>query len=1377
MRPGLWTQVTPSAYVHEREALDFLRRHIPDREPFRVWANFTFVDRQGRLNEVDCFVVTPTACFLVEIKSHPGRIDGDFGQWTWITPEGRRRSMDNPLPAAETKAKALKDLLARQPAVRAAEARRQLPFFRSAVFLSAEQLTCTLAGPAREGIFQRDLPEDERVPDHRLPGVVATLTAVDPRARTRVDRPTSHTIAQAMGEAGIRESIATRRIAGYELTQLIEDGDTWQDYVAENIAMRDEVRRIRLFPAGEAVTSEEREDLVRSAEREYRLLRDVEHPGVARPLAFHEHERGPALVYPYQAEARRLDLWLADEGQRLDLSDRLDLVRQLGEALRAAHRLGLYHRGLAPRHCSVLTVHDRASLVIRDWPTAARRLATSLGGTTGPSRLAERTSGDALLYLAPEIAAGVMQAEALPADIYGLGAVAVFLLTGQAPAPDLDSLHAALDEHGSLSLALLADGIPSDLEFLVEVATQVDPSDRPLNVDEFLGYLDGAFQELTKPAEADPLDAAKGDQLTGGYVVDRRLGSGSTGVVLLTRRDGREEVLKIARDRDAEDRLRVEDDVLRGLRHPGVIQSYGLDEIGGRLVLRLEPAATTLSRRIQEDGPAGLELLQRFGGDLLDVLVHLDQEGIAHRDVKPDNLGLVRRGRNHELHLVLFDFSLSRVDPADLRAGTSAYLDPFLSARPTRRWDAQAERYAAAVTLHELATGRRPVWGDGETDPQYLDDEVARIATEVLDPTVRTRLGAFFGRALQRDPARRFDTAAQMRREWERAFEGLAADGDAVVGGVPAEEVDLTAATLDTVVVDLGLAGRVVAALERIGVTTLGDLQGIPGADLRRLPGVGAATRKEISHLTRRLAELLPPSDVPTSDDSHISIDRLAELLLPRASGDDATRGVLTAVLGLDVVDRGPWPSTRAVAEALDVPREGVAEALAAGRQRWRRRPEVTALRNDLVELLRGRAGVAGVDELGAALLASRGSLSGRAERVRRAGAAVRAAVEVEAALDSPRMVARRLGERTLLLLDGPAGGDEGEVHDADLVREAAALLGEMADEIAVARPLAPPEQVLARLRDVVLPAGAPALPDARLVRVAAAASAGSAVSSRLEIYPVRMLAARALEEAGAALLDRGGLERCQLRQRVRARFPESEPLPESNAALDELVLGAGLGLVLSGSRYRLQGLGSLVTSATTGWTSTSYASPGAREEALGDLEARLDRLSAQGGFCVLTADAGRLSAVAHAVRRHLGAAHLDLDALLVAAMRAEAERAKADWQRILVADAAPDGPHLAVRTLAGRAEPILRERLLAVEGALVVTGLGLLARYDRLGLIEGLRDLLTRSASEQPLRSLVVVVPGVDPAAPPTIDRHPIPVVTANQWAHVPSAWLAMTA
>src|SRR5207244_5991958 len=112
--------------------------------------------------------------------------------------------------------------------------------------------------------------------------------------------------------------------------------------------------------------------------------------------------------------------------------------------------------------------------------------------------------------------------------------------------------------------------------------------------------------------------------------------------------------------------------------------------------------------------------------------------------------------RGDQLHLVLFDFSLSRTPPEAIAAGTIPYLDPFIKLRKPPRWDLQAERFAAAMTLYEMTTKDLPKWGDGRSDPAVVDQEVT-LDVGRFDPNLRDEMVQFFSRALRRSADDRFD--------------------------------------------------------------------------------------------------------------------------------------------------------------------------------------------------------------------------------------------------------------------------------------------------------------------------------------------------------------------------------------------------------------------------------------------------------------------------------------------------------------------------------------------------------------------------------------------------------------------------------------------
>jgi hypothetical protein len=98
----------------EREAIEFLKQALPDSEPYRLWALVDLVDPTGRRHEIDALVLGYHALYLVEIKSHPGKISGDAIDWVFELPGGRRSLRENPMKATALKARVLASMLERQ---------------------------------------------------------------------------------------------------------------------------------------------------------------------------------------------------------------------------------------------------------------------------------------------------------------------------------------------------------------------------------------------------------------------------------------------------------------------------------------------------------------------------------------------------------------------------------------------------------------------------------------------------------------------------------------------------------------------------------------------------------------------------------------------------------------------------------------------------------------------------------------------------------------------------------------------------------------------------------------------------------------------------------------------------------------------------------------------------------------------------------------------------------------------------------------------------------------------------------------------------------------------------------------------------------------
>ncbi len=1398
-----WQAVTDSAFPWERDALAFVRDRLPDHEPYRAWANFEFIADDGSINEVDLLALTPKGFYLVEIKSRPGTVEGDQGTWVWRG-DGRPQTVDNPLLLANRKAKKLVSLLRRQPALRKAAS----PFLEAQVFLSHEDVDCRLTDDLRNHVHCRD----EGKGRNERPGIVAALTrhSAGTPHRARIDRPMAKAVSRAMQEAGIRPSQGKHRVGDYRLDALLFEGPNYQDWTARHAAIEGEHARVRIYAIPPDASDDERAALQRAAQREYQILSDVRHDGILAAKAYTEHVRGPALVFEHREDSQRFDHWLAEHGTRLDVDTRLHLLRQVAEAVRFAHAKHLVHRALSPQ--SILVFDPEAAqprVQIFNWQTGARHAAdtgTPGPATTGASRLDPFVEEAAWVYMAPE-AVTERGAAGEQIDVFSVGAIAYHLFSGRPPATGLAAMTERLLKEQGLQLSSDLDGACESLQLLVQYATHPEVTTRLGSVGEFLNELGSVEEELTRPDEGrrhDPIEARPEEDLGHGLVMKRRLGKGSTAVALLVERDGREHVLKVALSPDHNDRLRAEADVMRRLRHQYIVELHdeltfrhgaGRERVG---LLMARAGDCTLADRLRDEGRLHLELLERFGEDLLATIDWLEQKGIPHRDIKPENLGTAKIG--NQLHLVLFDFSLAHTPAENVLAGTRHYLDPFLRTRKPPRWDTHAERFAAAVTLHQMAAGSLPCWGDGQSEPAVLECE-ATVDADAFEPAVREDLTAFFQKALRRDYRQRFDNADEMLRAWRRLF-ATAARPETDTDPVGAEPTfsGIEQARLDTLLAAMKLSARAMNAVERMGVHSVGDLLRFPLIQVNRMRGVGIRTRREITDLARRLAERFPgvagaPKVSSTGDDAdvtadagHESVDELRRLLLPAGRTAQSRRDADLAgtLLGLrDDAPAAPWPSQSDVARWLGVTPTAVSQAAARSRRRWNKLGALTRLRNDVVEMLAAYGNVMTRTELASALLARRGSVQEDPLRSRYADACVRAAVEVERQRAAPRWIVRRLDGPAGALLARDVGDERGELRvDGQRLADFAQRLGRTADGLSAADPLLSPARVLDELQGVATPSGIAPLAPNRLLTLAAAVSQNAELSSRLELYPRGMPADRALRLALGALAGARNLTPEEIRRRVAGRYPEAAPLPD-RPELDTLLHDAGSELVWAPDTadglgtYRSPLRGFVTIGSATSHTRASHgaarvAGSGAGMDATDAFDERLRRALQNQAFLALTVSPRRLADAERALVSQFAIDARSADELLIRHMKAAADEAGADWGIVLRADDEPRGSAdwaALMRLVSHRALPRVRAELAAAPRPLLLTNLGLLARYDQMTLLDHLRD--AAGGPDGP-PGVWLLVPSDAQESRPMVDGAPVPVFTAAQWARIPPTWLA---
>jgi serine/threonine protein kinase len=1437
-----------SAYSWEQAALDHIRAQMPEAEPYRTWQTFTFTTDRGHVREIDLFIATPGGLFLVEIKSHPGTATNN-GR-TWMFRDGRaRRTFDNPLSFTDQKAKELKDLLKR--AARKLNVKEPIPFIKAAVFLSAENLVCNFSEFQTPSVYGRDRLENQT----KLPGIWTGLLNQPPASdRNRVTPSLSRQLPELFNEIGIENLHRIGKVGPYELDRRsFDSGPTWEDYLATNPSVpNDEPRRVRVYLTERTATGDERESVRRAAYREYMALQGISHEGIVRADE-HSNEllAGPAVVFRHGKNWQRLDHFIASTPKDdLPVETRLEMVRQLAEALDHAHRRHLYHRALAPRSVYVELDGKYPRLKIADWQVAVRPGGTSTGATTphrgqtrsstyigDPNALLQHIELSAGAYLAPEFQNPDAPAGLL--DVFGLGALSYLILTGEAPAASRADLAQRIVADHALVPSSVADAVSAAMDDLIRDATQAQLPDRTESVRAFLKSLDTIEEELTapdQPDEKDPLTALKGDEING-WVVEGILGKGSTSKALLVSQpsnDDNKRVFKAGLTDSAAKRLRREAEELGQLNDSHVARLLeGAFEAGPpdkrRTLIAIEYIdGPTLADELRRHFPLTIHELAQLGEDLFQGVTFLDRRQVRHRDIKPDNLVLRKLGPKKGRELVLIDFSLAGTPDTELQVGTRGYMDPFLKDTNRGRYDEAAELYAVAVTLHEMASGELPSWGDDMAGPEFLgDDEEVQLAADLFDPVARDGLTDFFRVALHRDARQRFRGLREMALAWTDIFRDLetvpplttsatvdAEDDDSKDVATKRREAN-EAATATTPIQAAGLSPYALsAAMQRLGVSTAGDLARVPNGRITRLRGIGSVPRFELIRLSsdwKRRFNLTgtgiqrpdintnskpdgaerpvasPPGKAPAESEEDLKrlpVDEIVRRLIPdeddlaRVTGLAPARETALPEKPVDPVS--PWASQRDIAMATGIPETDVAAHLTRLKKRWAKNggKALTFVRDELTEILSAHGRILGWKQLAAGLLAKRGAeADDPEERLRLAAICCRAAVEAEERLDSSRLVSRRLaggendgesGVRMLIALK-ESDSDQDRVPAADELFAFADLLGEQADELSARDPLPGIAEIGRALRDVPTADHAMRLSDTDLVHLAAAASKKTGATPRLELYPRDLSPVRALKISQAGSIAEGVFEE-ELVRRVLSRFPDlyagSRPVAD---AVPDLLRELGYDVVRDSER-KLRIRSSTQISGTRGGRSRPRKPSTATlldETARG--YRRLQQARKRGGFVAVKAPLREGARIGDVIVNLDGVTGVNVTAEFVRLLRDEAAAHKPNairWTTVLSADS-EDVPSNARRGFKQLLDAVWTGLETHIRGA-GDGGIVLLHDATPLARYTGGEELLAklavaaRDAEEKPF-GLWVLCPMEDPKGPPRLDQTTVSVIPGD--------------
>src|SRR5438552_2230447 len=274
--------------------------------------------------------------------------------------------------------------------------------------------------------------------------------------------------------------------------------------------------------------------------------------------------------------------------------------------------------------------------------------------------------------------------------------------------------------------------------------------------------------------------------LGGRYELDGIVGRGGMAERFRARDIGLDRVVavkplreELARDQTFQARFRREAKPAASLNHQSVVAVYdtGEDDTHGShipYIVMEYVDGRTLRDLLRDDRRLLPERALEITDGVLRALDYSHRNGIVHRDIKPGNVMLTRTGE-----VKVMDFGIARA-VSDAQAtmtqtaqviGTAQYLSPE-QARG-ERVDARSDLYSTGCLLYELLTGRPPFLGDSPVAIAYQHVRENPVPPSQLDPEIPAWADSIVLRAMAKDPADRYQSAADMRTDIQRALSGV----------------------------------------------------------------------------------------------------------------------------------------------------------------------------------------------------------------------------------------------------------------------------------------------------------------------------------------------------------------------------------------------------------------------------------------------------------------------------------------------------------------------------------------------------------------------------------------------------------------------------